>query len=160
MHSAPSVSYPVGRSRNADHLLLALWGIGGAAAIAACLQSAAMGWRGAVLLLCAIVAACAAWRARLSSAGPARLVFDGQYWSMPGRPEVHQARANVMLDLQVLLLIRLTVPMAPARWLWAERRALPPGWRDLRRALYSRASPAEAAILADAASAHAQHPSP
>jgi hypothetical protein len=164
MHSAPSVSYPGGRSRHADRLLLALWLRGAGAVALACVQSAGMGWRGGVLFLCVVVAAVGAWMARFRSTGGTDLVFDGQHWSMSGGVEAPMARASVMLDLQALLLIRLTGAAGRARWVWAERRAMPERWRDLRRALYSRAAPAEPAeVMArppGSASAKAQYPLP
>jgi hypothetical protein len=135
MHGAPSVSYPVERSRRAGHLLLAVWLLGAGVAGLACAQSAGTGWREGVLLLCVIVAAFGA-RAGMCPPGPARLVFDGQHWSLAGGAPM--TGAAVALDFQALLLIRLTQPGGAARWVWAERRAMPGRWRDLRRALYSR----------------------
>jgi hypothetical protein len=144
MYGVPSVNYPVGRSRHAERLLLALWLFGLGVAVLAGVQSTGAGWRDGVLLLCVVAAALGARAGRLRS-GPADLVFDGQRWSLSGGAPM--ARAAVMLDLQALLLIRLTQPLGAARWIWAERRAMPGRWRDLRRALYARAAPADAQPL-------------
>ncbi|SCK60870.1 hypothetical protein VAR608DRAFT_6872 [Variovorax sp. HW608] len=160
MHSAPSVSYPVGRSRYAERLLLALWALGVCAVTMACVQSAGLDWRDGVLLLCAIVASVAAWTGVLRSSCPANLVFDGQCWSMSGGVSVPTAQAAVMLDLQWLLLVRIKEPLGAARWIWVDRTAMPQRWRDLRRALYSRAIPTQAAVKTpESVSANAHHTS-
>jgi hypothetical protein len=67
------------------------------------------------------------------------LRFDGQYWSWSGRASQAAARAQVGLDLQGLMLLRLVEVGRPGRWLWLERRTDPSRWTALRRAVYSRA---------------------
>lgn len=161
MHSAPSVSYPVGRSRYAERLLLALWALGVCAVTLACVQSAGIDWRDGVLLLCVVVASMAAWTGVLHASDPANLVFDGQTWSMSGGVSLPTAQAAVMLDLQWLLLVRVKAPFGAARWIWVDRTAVPHRWRDLRRALYSRAIPTQAAVKTpESGSANVHHSSP
>jgi hypothetical protein len=153
MHSAPAVSYPVGRSRDADRLLFGLWALGAACAGAAVLHLDAMlGGRAALLALSVLFAGGAAWRLG-RRAMPGELRFDGRDWSLGGVSPTLAARAEVCLDLQFLLLLRLVEPGRPQRWLWLERRAQPSRWPDLRRAVYSRAPtpepvgrPADAAV--------------
>jgi hypothetical protein len=130
------VSYPVERSRHARRLLLVLWLCGLGAATLAWIQSASTGWQSGMLLFCVLAAAWGARAAMFQIPGPAELVFDGQYWSLAGGASL--ADAAVALDFQALLLIRLTPPHGGVRWLWAERRAMPGRWPDLRRALYAR----------------------
>jgi len=160
MHSAPSVIYPVGRSRNAGRLLLALWVLGVCGVVFASSQSARIDWRDGVLLLCAIVAMVGAWTGIFRTEGRANLIFDGQSWSMSGGINLPTAQAAVMLDLQRLLLVRLSEPLGAMLWIWIERDAMPDLWRDLRRALYSRAIPTETAVrTSDSVSANAHHSS-
>ncbi len=144
MHSAPAVSYPVGRSRAADRLLFVLWAMGAACAGAAVLQLDALGARAALLAASVLLAGGAAWRFGQDAAF-GELRFDGQCWSLSGPRALHAARVEVGVDLQFLLLVRLTQPEHPRRWLWLERRANPARWHDLRRAVYSRAPTASLA---------------
>ena len=90
MHSAPSVTYPVGRSRGATRILIATWALGAGCAGLSCYLFDSAGWR-------------------------------------------------------QLLLVRLTQPGRASRWIWIEQRAMPERWRDLRRAVYSRAPSASPA---------------
>jgi hypothetical protein len=140
MYSAPSVSYPVERSRHAQRLLLAVWLCGAAVVMLAWTAAGVAGWRGGVLLAGLAVAAVGVVAGQAPPYGgagaSAALVFDGQYWSLAGSAPL--ARAAVALDLQALLLIRLAEPLGKARWVWAERRAMPGRWLDLRRALHAR----------------------
>ena len=136
MHSAPSVSYPVGRSRDANRLLVMLWVAGACCASAASFQFGHVGWRQALILGVVILAAMVA-RRTLGPALAVDLVFDGQDWSLSGMASRKLARIVVLLDLQSLLLVRLEEPSQRARWLWLERRARPERWQDLRRAVHS-----------------------
>ncbi|CAN5901005.1 hypothetical protein BH11PSE13_BH11PSE13_02090 [soil metagenome] len=154
MHSAPSVSYPVGRSRDASRLLGALWAIGACCAGAALYPFAHMGWRQALLMASVVTTAMAA-RRTLGPALAVDLVFDGQDWSLSGQHVRKVARLSVVLDMQSLMLVRLDEPAQRARWLWLERRARPERWQDLRRAVFSRAlassAPAGTVVAAVAA---------
>jgi toxin CptA len=141
MHSAPSVSYPVGRSRGAARILIAAWALGACCAGVSCYFFDAPGWRQVLLVLSVLFSGGAAALA-LRSDGVAELRFDGRHWTLAGAQAgraVLAARAAVALDLQSLLLIRLAEPGRAVRWVWAEHSAMPERWRDLRRAVYSRA---------------------
>ena len=158
MHSAPSVNYPVGRSRKAERLLMLLWALGVGCVTLACVRSGGeVDWRQAMLAFSAIVAGAAAWTGVLRSSAAAELRFDGQAWSITGGAAQWAARASVALDLQSLLLVRLAGPARARRWIWLDRQAMPERWSDLRRALYSRAAAAESVHRPDG-SVH--HPSP
>ena len=134
MHSAPSVSYPVGRSRMARGLLLGIWCLGAAGLAAWCLQFSGAAWRTALLALTLLVAGMAAWRAAQLGEG-AELQWDGQHWSCAGSRQLSAARASIHLDFQALMLVRLYEPGRAAVWLWLERTSWPSRWLDLRRAL-------------------------
>ncbi|HSV58345.1 MAG TPA: hypothetical protein VLJ19_05545 [Variovorax sp.] len=143
MHSAPAVSYPVGRSRLARRFVLSLWSLGAAGVVAWCLQFSGPPWRTALLLVALLVAGMAAWRVVRLGEGT-QLQWDGQQWSCAGSWQLTGASASVHLDLQSLLLVRLHAPGQAAAWLWLERGAFPARWLDLRRALHA-AAPARPA---------------
>ncbi|RZL67732.1 MAG: hypothetical protein EOP77_03735 [Variovorax sp.] len=137
MHSAPSVIYPVGRSRDAARILWTVWAAGACCACVASYQFDRFDWRHVGLVLAVVLPAVALHRT-LSGVLAATLRFDGQHWSLSGahaRPIVDIA---VALDLQSLLLVRLQGAGIHCRWRWLERRSDPGRWNDLRRALYAR----------------------
>ena len=154
MHSAPSVTYPVGRSRFLGMLAAMLW-LAGAVAIAFwSFRSDAVGWRHATGFFA--VVACGAFAAvawRRSPAGALGWDGAGWTWHAPGDGRVAQAQAarsaappgigelHVALDLQHHLLVRLHGTAHGARWFWLERERRAERWGDLRRAVYSRARP-------------------
>jgi len=137
MHSAPSVTYPVGRSRFAGALLALAWLLGAAAAGLWWLQSPSPGWRlGALGFVLAAAGAFAAWGWWHGAQGT--LAWDGQSWSWSGDPDGHDSVLEVGLDLQRWLLLRWKSGNA-SHWLWLERTGRLERWDDLRRAVYSRA---------------------
>ena len=147
MHSAPSVIYPVGRSRGATRSLLVLWALGACCAGASCYLFDSVGWRQLLLVLSVLFSGVAAGFG-LRRDGAAVLHFDGLHWSLTGGDPsrgVRAGRATVALDFQSLMLVRLAEPGRAGRWIWLERQTLPERWRDLRRAVHSRAPSAEPA---------------
>ena len=138
MHSAPAVSYPVGRSRLHGWLVLGL-GLG------ACLtgvlwlrQIDAVGWRQwlfAAVLLGASGTTAMAWRR--SAQGILR--WDGQTWHWTGAVALTQAVLRVHLDGQFFLLLSLRSDTGKRLWLWPERRLDVTRWSALRQAVFSRA---------------------
>jgi len=159
MHSAPSVSFPVGRSRFAGQLSLVIWTAGACCAGVACYQFESAGWRSAVLLASVLVAgapAGLAWRRQCTG----ELHFDGQGWRLAGADTVDAAQLLPALDLQSLLLVRLAAPGQRSRWCWLERRSAPHRWLDLRRAVYSRAPSADPAEPIGAVSRRSASPGP
>ena len=142
---APSVQYPLRRSRVLGALLLALL-FTGAGVVAAWVSSGARD----VVLSAAV--ALGLWLS--AAAGAAHfwwsqprgvLQFDGQVWTLGqtaksfSGPLALSVPPEVLLDLQAHLWVRV-VPMGRAsQWLWLERSSQPERWMDLRRAVYSRA---------------------
>jgi toxin CptA len=148
MHYAPSVTYPVGRSRFALALAAGLW-LAGAAALAGWLAgSAGWSWRhgaGLAALLGAGAFALAGWL----RAPVGELSGSGDSWTwgedLPGRVEA-------VLDLQGRMLLRWHAAAGGAAlWLWVERKHAPRRWDALRRAVYSRATHAAPDAVAGAA---------
>ena len=136
MHSAPSVSFPVGRSRLARRLLWGIWALGAGAFAAWCVQFSGVLWRTALMGVVLALAALAAWAASRLGEG-VRLHWNGMHWSCEGAACRRAAGATVHLDLQSVMLVRLSQPSAPAVWLWLERSNDPQRWLDLRRALHA-----------------------
>ena len=135
MHAAPSVSYPVGRSRFALVALGLAWLVGLALAALWTLQADAPGWRQALAFGAAGaagLAAALAWRRSPSG----RLAWDGGGW----RWEEEGGRPEIALDLQSRMLLRWRSDAGAVRWLAVERNAAPAHWDALRRAVYSPAS--------------------
>ena len=161
MHGAPSVSFPVGRSRFAGHLLMIIWTAGAGCAGVVCYQSQSTGWRNAVLLAAVVVVGAAAGLAWQRERG-GELHFDGQNWRFAGAGPVDAARLQPALDLQSLMLVRLAAPGQRPRWCWLECRSAPHRWLDLRRAVYSRAPSADRAgpIAAESQRSASPGPSP
>jgi hypothetical protein len=139
MHDPPSVSYPVGRSRSADRLHSIIWTCGACCAAAACYRLDGADWRAGVLALSVAAAGVAAWRSTLRRTASAELSFDGRHWSLAGSAGLRGAGVKVALDFQSSLLVCLTDAGRARRWVWLDRSTLPERWRDLRRAVYSRA---------------------
>jgi hypothetical protein len=136
MHNAPSVTYPVGRSRWGAALLALAWLAGVAVVLQWSRQDgvgagpAVVAWAGVAGV--GLAAARAWWR------GPSgALAWDGANWRWEAGPP---GRVQVGLDLQAFLLVHWRAA-GGARWLWLERAACPERWDDLRRAVYSRARP-------------------
>jgi hypothetical protein len=135
MHSAPSVTYPVGRSRLAGWLCLAAWLLGASVVALWAWQAGEPGWRQALAL--AALAAAGLWSLRRWVQSPAgELAWDGRAWNWAGGGTV-----AVCLDLQSLVLLRWQGEAGSAQWLWLERSLSPGRWDALRRAVYSRAIP-------------------
>ena len=149
MHSAPSVSYPVGRSRFAGAMLLFAWLMGAMSILAWWAQAQSLAWRmiGAVtvVLLTGIAAAMSWWRMP-----GGELVWDGESWSGSALRGSQADRLQVILDLQLWMWVRCSAGSA-SRWLWVEQSQKRERWIDLRRAVYSRARPQ--ALLQPAAAA-------
>ena len=137
MHNAPSVSFPVGRPLVAALLALALWAAGTTATSVWALEADGLGWRqGLTAAVLAVSGGFALVSWLRSPTGD--LHWDGAGWTAPG--SVGQGALEVALDLQYLLLVRWHAD-GSSSWLWLERQRCPQRWFDLRRAVYSRASP-------------------
>lgn len=137
MHSAPSVFYPVERSRSAACALVAVW-------LCAVLThvlwwfapDAAQGGPQVAALMALPMSALLAlkgWR----SLRPGHLAWDGNdwHWAEAGQSPGAGCRLHACLDLQRVLLLRLRDAHGAARWIWLERSADPARWDDLRRAV-------------------------
>lgn len=135
MHSAPAVSYPVGRSR--FHA-----GLAGSASLIGAL--AGLLWRNqadpavwpqgvfALILFGSGLAAFQAWR----SSPCGSLQWDGRGWSLTAAQATFTGLLSVHLDLQCCLLLCLRTQNGRRYWLWPERRRDGANWNALRRAVF------------------------
>jgi hypothetical protein len=140
--SAPSVSYPVGRSRFWEAVLTAL-------ALGVVLTGA---WMAAALPpttwlpLAGVGLAWMAWAARSERHQPTGLLrFSGApgqggawRWALDGADEGLALQAvEAALDLQNRMLLRLKGAAGAPTWVWVERAGAPADWPALRRAVTS-----------------------
>ncbi len=136
MHSAPAVSFPVGRSsiRALIYLLPALL---------AATVCGAWAWQSAsvdvvrilVLLLTGLVLALALRSALHPPQG--WLVWDGQSWRWETAAGAQVGAVHARLDGQKHLLLEFHPAQGRRIWLWLERGTAPLAWDDLRRAVYA-----------------------
>lgn len=136
MHSAPSVSYPVGRSRFQAALLIVV----ALAMLAVSLfwwAAAPWDWRMSLMLVLLCLALLFAWQAwRYTQQGT--LAWNGVSWRFTGSQSSVVGAVSVPIDLQSTVLLKVTPQDGPQLWLWAERRRLEPLWIPLRLAVFSR----------------------
>ena len=141
MHSAPSVTCPVGRSRFAGRLALLLWLLGAGLAAHACATAAQFGWRQALVV--AVLVASGALAARVWATTPIGMLrWDGQNWLWIGADAAQQevglpGSVSVMLDLQQRVLVRWSGEQR-ALWLWLERGGSAGHWHEVRCAIHAR----------------------
>ena len=140
LHSAPSVLYPLGRSRFLGCWLLLTWLIAAGVNVWWFLATAAADWRpllGCGALLVSAWVMTTGWRH--SPVG--LLQWDGQCWrwsSSVYRSGTALEPPVVVLDVQFALLLRLDNLAGAVWWLWAEQSASPVRWLDLRRAVHAK----------------------
>jgi toxin CptA len=138
MHSAPSVSYPVGRSRFHGTLLLLIGLLGAMTLLSWLLQADAVGVRHlAVVLLWLGCIALAAWHWLKSPVG--ELNWDGLVWTWTSGGKSLPVQPEVSLDLQAFLLLRIgTAAWGRGFWVWPERHMALVRWLPLRRAVFGK----------------------
>jgi toxin CptA len=136
MHTAPAVSYPVGRSRFGGWCTLALLAAAGLVFAAWVVQAPGWSWRQALGATLLLACAAAAWRGwRLGAIGS--LSWDGEAWTWRGADGEQAGRLEKVLDLQERMLVRWHLETGRAEWFWVERDGAPAHWEALRRAVYS-----------------------
>ncbi|MEY3461067.1 MAG: hypothetical protein RLZZ03_720 [Pseudomonadota bacterium] len=145
LHNAPSVTYPLGRSRFLALMLLGGWLLAAGVSLWWWRSAPPGDWRpllGGLSWLMAGLVMAGGWRH--SPAG--ELHWDGEDWfweSEAWRDGSALPPPQVVLDLQSAMLLRLGKPEGGAWWLWVERAAWPARWLDLRRAVHAPRKPAD-----------------
>ncbi len=145
MHSAPAVTYPVGRCHIQTYLTLALWGLGAAACTLWIRDAGRMGWAQGLALLLWLLAGGLALRSLLA-APEGTLRWDGQQWTWQTGNSSWSGSVRLSLDFQRWVLLEFRPLAGGSLWLGLARTAEPTRWDALRRALCSRASRAAAGL--------------
>ena len=136
MHSAPAVSYPVGRSAMRSTLLILPWLLGGLTCTAWVWVSELPGlFHGLTLLLWLFVAVVALRSLRRPSSGVLR--WDGMHWHWETAGFNRMGTVHPALDWQQGLLLKFATAGGRPCWLWLERALAPLYWDALRRAVFS-----------------------
>lgn len=136
MHSAPAVSYPVGRSFMRTLLYFVPCWLGGLACGAWSILSASTELtRFLVLLLWLVPASVAVWAGLHPARG--QLTWDGQSWSWEDHGGRQVGSLRVRLDWQRGLLLEFFPQQGPGIWLWPDRSMAPAHWDGLRRAVFA-----------------------
>ena len=136
MHSAPAVSYPVGRSAMRTVLLLLPLAAGGAIGLLWAWQADHPGLpHGLALLVWGGGAVAVAFEFRRPCQG--LLSWDGQQWQWEAAGRGRAGTVAVRLDWQRGLLLEFRGLDSAVIWLWPQRHSAPLHWEALRRALYA-----------------------
>jgi hypothetical protein len=140
MHNAPAVSYPVGRSSFAGRLMLLAWMFSAAGLVVWRMQVQASPAALAAAVAALIASGTFALRSWLRSP-IGTLAWDGLGWTWSIERGAQPGIPKVALDAQRVILLRWLGGSGKPEWLWLEQASRPARWDDLRRAVYSRASP-------------------
>jgi hypothetical protein len=139
MHSAPAVSYPVGRSFFYAGLLLLMLLLAAAGLLAWAASSQAPrlvhGAAAGLWLVCALVAA-VGWRR--SPTG--QLSWDGQRWTWSSAGRAVPVALRLIVSHPSLMLLCLQPGHGPRLWVWLARTQAPGRWLACRRAVLARQS--------------------
>lgn len=150
MHSAPAVSYPVGRSRFPGWLIACVGLSGLVVGLLWIDRVRPFSWRQGLFMVALMIAWAAAgvawWRTR-----PGLLHWSGEKWRWTAFEVSVHGHSRVMLDFQDCLLVRFQTEEGRQIWLWPERRTEPAFWLGLRRGLVSAALVDRARGATDAA---------
>lgn len=137
MHSAPAVSYPVGRCQIQAWLTGALWGLGALVCALWILAAGRLAWPQALALLAWAAGGVLAWR-DWQRAPIGTLRWDGQQWAWLSTAHSQAGTVQWALDAQRWLLLVFRPQSGRPVWLWLTREAEPTRWQALRRALVAR----------------------
>jgi len=139
-YKAPTVVYPVGRSRWAAVTMVLGWAAAAGVTLAwtwaAGPGDGAPAWGWASLLLAGLALA---WHWRSAPSG--QLAWDGHRWLWVSRAYpvgTPLSPPQVVIDLQGVIVVRMSNPAGAALTLWLEARQEPGRWLDLRRAIHAR----------------------
>lgn len=148
MHSAPAVTYPVGRCHIQTYLTLALWGLGTVVCVLWIRVAGRIGWPQGLAVSLGLLTGALALRSLLM-APEGSLRWDGQQWTwQTGRGSL-SGTVRPTLDLQRWVVLEFRPQAGRSIWLWVARANEPTRWDALRRALWSRVSRAAAVGHAD-----------
>jgi len=133
------VSYPQGRSHWQAWVLSGLWLAAALLVSVWILATQHLGWRqlaGVVAVIGSGLAAYYGWK----NSPVGKLAWDGQVWRWDGpgyQAGIAEYELVVTADFKNVMLLSIENQAHARLWLWAERRAFPARWLDLRRAVFS-----------------------
>jgi len=133
------VSYPLGRSHWQAWVLSGFWIVALLLVGAWVVASQQVGLRQLAGLAAVIGVGLAAYYGWKNSP-VGQLAWDGQVWRWEGpgyQAGVAEYELLAAADFKNVMLLRIENQAHAKLWLWAERRAFPARWLDLRRAVYS-----------------------
>lgn len=136
MHSAPAVTYPVGRSRFHACLLVCVSLSSFFVGLLWRELGSPDGSRQVLLVLLTLgfgLAAAQVWRRTPQGS----LCWDGQNWSWTVGQDGVYGLVAVYFDLQICMVLNLRTDGGDRIWLWPERSHEPTHWNALRRAVFS-----------------------
>ena len=142
MYSAPSVSYPVGRSHFQGWLIALTGLISCATGWLWHQQLALLGWRQGLFATVLIFSCLVTLRAWYNSP-QGELRWDGQTWRWISGGTSICGVVTTHLDFQNLLLLDMHTTTGKRVWLWTERQSDMTRWYALRRAVFFRGSPVQ-----------------
>lgn len=133
------MSYPLGRSHWQAWVLSGFWIVALLLVGAWVVASQQVGLRQLAGLAAVIGVGLAAYYGWKNSP-VGQLAWDGQVWRWEGpgyQAGVAEYELLAAADFKNVMLLRIENQAHAKLWLWAERRAFPARWLDLRRAVYS-----------------------
>lgn len=138
VHHAPPVAYPVRRALLPTVLALGIWVSGLALFVVWRAGFQEPDWR-TLILACLLVATGAGVILGTRQQATGRLHWDGAVWGwesdrMPTQLEA--ASLMVVADLQLLIIVRMTLQRSRPVWLGVNRIDFPERWLDFRRAIH------------------------
>lgn len=142
------MSYPLRRSHWQAWVLSGVWLAAVLLVGVWVLVSQHVGWRqlaGFAAVICVGLAAYDGWK----NSPVGQLAWDGQVWRWEGpgyQAGVAEYQLLAAADFKSVMLRRIENQAHAKLWLWAERRAFPARWLDLRRAIYSPHSASHGAV--------------
>ncbi len=141
MYSAPSVTFPVGRSRFQALLTLGVVLLGAGVCAFWSYSTGRFEWPQVLALgSWLLTSGIAFWGWNRTHTGLLR--WDGQHWSFESAAGVLQGQVLLRLDLQSWMVLEFRVASARSSWLWLERGMQTQRWEGLRRAVCARAGAA------------------
>jgi hypothetical protein len=137
MHSAPSVDFAFRRSRLQAWLMVVLVVCESLSLAAWYLSVDVIAWPQAgagVLVLVFSVWLLATWW----QTPEGHMSWDGLFWTLSLKGKMAAVNPELVLDLQVVILLRLIEPDGVhVSWVWLDRASNPIRWMALRRAVHN-----------------------
>ncbi len=147
MHSAPAVSYPVGRSHFQGYLIVLVALCGAVLLVAWVAQADTVGARHVGIAVLYLLLTLWSVRQWLRVVG-GTLAWDGLCWTWTMAGEAVVVVPAVTLDSQSGLLLCLHPQTGRCYWVWPERRLASTRWLAFRRAVFGKiATPEVAGVM-------------